>query len=89
MGFWQPLHLTHTSREIPEHSSAKAPGKGTSSMLDTPAGEFTLWGEELFGGGGGVILSPGVCFPLLVRSFILTISFHAVALTHASTALVT
>lgn len=50
MGFWQPLHLTHASREIPEHSSAKVPGKGTSSMLDTSSGDFTLWGEELFGG---------------------------------------
>lgn len=50
MYFWQPLGLTHTLREIPEHSSAKALGKGASSVLDTSAGDSTMQEGEFFRG---------------------------------------
>lgn len=50
MYFWQPLGLTHTLREIPEHSSAKALGKGASSALDTSAGDSTMQEGEFFRG---------------------------------------
>lgn len=50
MYFWQPLGLTHALREMPEHSSAKALGKGASSALDTSAGDSTMQEGEFFRG---------------------------------------